>query len=147
MNISQLEYLCYLLSDWHETYFSKTRMTMNNISKKVFFYVTSGLANMTSSNFRLQISLLFFVGLSHNLVRVIWVVHVTMRSYIISCERQGHLDIWGQWQGQCKFFSLSFDLFVQNSAKFLTESLQIATVIIEKKKFRLTRYYVINTLK
>ena len=68
------------------------------------FYVTSGLADMTSLNFQLRISLLFFVGLSHNLVRVTWVVHVSLKSYKISYGRQGHLDLWGQLQGKYIFF-------------------------------------------
>ena len=59
---------------------------------------------MTSLNFQLQISLLFFVRLSHNLVREIWVVHVTLTSYRISCDLEGHLDLWDQGQGQCIFF-------------------------------------------
>ena len=71
---------------------------------KFFFYVTSGLTDMTSLKFQLRISFSFYFGLSHNLFRVLCVVHVTLRSYEISCDLEGHLDIWGQWQGQCIFF-------------------------------------------
>ena len=45
------------------------------------FYVTSGLANMTSWSFQLRIYLLLYVGLSHKLVREILIVHITCRSY------------------------------------------------------------------
>ena len=45
------------------------------------FYVTSGKANMTSLSFQLRISLLLYVGLSHKLVRGIWIVHIIDRSY------------------------------------------------------------------
>ena len=75
---------------------------------KALFYVTSGLTVMTSINFKLRISLLFFVRLSHNLVREICVVHVTLRSYKISCHLEGHIDLSGQWQGQCIFFLYCF---------------------------------------
>ena len=67
--------------------------------KKKLFYVTSGLAYMTSLNFQLRISLLFLFRLHHNFVREIWVVHMTLRSYKISCDLEGHLDIWVQWKG------------------------------------------------
>ena len=59
---------------------------------------------MTSFNFKWRIYLLYFVGLSHNLVRVIWVVYVSLTSYHILCDLQGHLDIWSQCQGQCIYF-------------------------------------------
>ena len=59
---------------------------------------------MTSLKFQLRISFSFYFGLSHNSFRVLWVVHVTLRSYEISCDLEDHLDIWGQWQGQCIFF-------------------------------------------
>ena len=59
---------------------------------------------MTSLKFQLRLSLLFFVGLSHNLVREMGVVHVTLRSFKISCDFEGYLDLWDQGQGQCIFF-------------------------------------------
>ena len=99
INIFKLEYLRYLLSAWDQTYFGKSRMTMTFISKKKLFYVTSGLAYMTSLNFQLRISLLFLVRLHHNLVREILVVHMTLRSYKISYDLEGHLDIWVQLKG------------------------------------------------
>ena len=43
--------------------------------KKILFKVTSGLADMTSLSFQLRISLLFYVGLSHNLVTEIRVAY------------------------------------------------------------------------
>ena len=72
---------------------------MTFILLKELFYVTSGLAYITSLNIQLRISLLFFVRLRHNLVRENWVVLVTLRSYKISCDLEGHLDLWGQGQG------------------------------------------------
>ena len=59
---------------------------------------------MTSLKFQLRISFLFYVGFSHNLVKEIWVVHMTLRSYKISCDIEGHVDLWGQLQGKCIFF-------------------------------------------
>ena len=59
---------------------------------------------MTSLKFQLRISFLFYVRLSHNLVKEIWVVHMTLRSYKISCDIEGHVDLWGQLQGKCIFF-------------------------------------------
>ena len=59
---------------------------------------------MMSLNFQLRISLLFNVGLSHNLVREIWVDHMTLRSYQISCDIEGHVDLWGLLQDKCIFF-------------------------------------------
>ena len=59
---------------------------------------------MTSLKFQLRISFLFYVGLSHNLVKEIWVVNMTLRSYEISCDIEGHVDLWGQLQGKCIFF-------------------------------------------
>ena len=90
--IFKLEYLRYLLSDRGQTCFSISRMMMTFISYKTF-YVTSGLANMTSLCFQLRISLLLYVGLSHKLVREISIVHITLGSYKISCDLEGHLDI------------------------------------------------------
>ena len=59
---------------------------------------------MTSLKFQLRITFLFYVGLSHNLVKEIWVVHMTLRSYKISSDLEGHVDIWGQLQGKCILF-------------------------------------------
>ena len=59
---------------------------------------------MPSLKFQLRISFLFYVGFSHNLVKEIWVVHMTLRSYKISCEIDGHVDLWSQLQGKCIFF-------------------------------------------
>ena len=64
------------------------------------FYVTSGLANMMSLSFQLRISLLLYVGLSHKLIREILIDHITYRSYKISCDLEGHLDLWGKLQGK-----------------------------------------------
>ena len=64
------------------------------------FYVTSGLADMTSLSFPWLISLLFYIGFSHNLVGEIWDIHVTLRSYKISCQLEGHVDHLGQLQSK-----------------------------------------------
>ena len=79
---------------------------------------------MTSLNFQLRISLLFFVRLRQNLVREIWVVLVTLSSYKISCDLEGHLDPWVK----CKVNAYSFFIvwFVDSYLrKFLIKSLQI----------------------
>ena len=72
--------------------------------KKNIFYVTSGLVDMRSLKFQLRISFLFYVGFSHNLVKEIWVGHMTSRSYKISCKIEGHDDHWSQLKGKCIFF-------------------------------------------
>ena len=77
-------------------------MTVTFISIKKS--VTSGLVDMTSRKFRLRISFLFYVGLSHRLVKEIWVVHMTLRLYKISCDIEGHVDLCGQLQSKCIFF-------------------------------------------
>ena len=82
----------------------KSRMTIKFISYKSLFYVTSVLADMTSLSFQLRISLLLYVWLSHNLVREMKLVHVTLRSYKISYDLEGHLDLWDQLQDKQKFF-------------------------------------------
>ena len=60
--------------------------------KKTFFYVTSGLADMTSFQILCGYLSYFCFGLSHNLFRVVCVV-LWLRSYKISCELEGHLDL------------------------------------------------------
>ena len=65
------------------------------INVKVFFF-----ADITSLSFQLRISLLFYVGLSHTLTREIWDIHVTLRSYKISCDLEGHVDLLGQLQSE-----------------------------------------------
>ena len=72
----------------------------HNYSVKIFFYVTSVFTVMTSLSFQLRISLLFYVGLSQNLVREMRLVHDTLRSYKISRDLEGHLDLWVQLQGK-----------------------------------------------
>ena len=59
---------------------------------------------MTSFKFQLRISFSFYFGSTYDLFRVLWVVNVTLRSFKISRDLEGHIDIWGQWQGQCIFF-------------------------------------------
>ena len=102
---------------------------------------------MTSLNFQLRISLLFFVGLTHNLVREIWVVHVNLRSYKISCVLVGQLDNLGQWQGQCIFFLSGFIFSIHNSAISWPRHFKFSTVVVEKRNFQLTRYYVTDIFK
>ena len=102
INIFKLEYLRYLLSHADQTGFGQRWMTVYFL--KNIFYVTSGLVDMPSLKFQLRISFLFYVGFSHNLVKEIWVGHTTLRSYKISCEIEGHVDLWSQLKGQCIFF-------------------------------------------
>ena len=99
INIFKLEYLRYLLSHAHQTGFDKRWMTVYFL--KNIFYVTSGLVDMPSLKFQLRISFLFYVGFSHNVVKEILVVHMTLRSYKISHEIEGHVDLWSQLQGKC----------------------------------------------
>ena len=94
ISIFTLEYLHYVQSNWDQTGFGKSKMTVTFISIKKNS-VTSGLADMTSWKFQLQISFLFYVGLSNKLVKEIWVVHMTLRLYKISCDIEGHIDLWG----------------------------------------------------
>ena len=54
-----------------------------------------------------DICLWLYVGLSHKLVREIWIVHIIYISYKISCDLhdlEGHLDLLGQLQGKWIFF-------------------------------------------
>ena len=135
------------LWDWYQTYFGKKQYDDDfNFVKKTLFYVTSGLADMVSLNFQLRISLLFFVGLSYTLVRVIWLVHVALKSYKISCELEGHLDLWCQWQGQCIFFlhRLICPFISPPILDHVTSNFQLCSL---KKSFRLQRYYVIYIFK
>ena len=71
-------------------------MTMTFIWYESLFYVTSGLTDMTSWNFQLRISILFFFGLSHNLIGEIWDIHVTLQLYKISRDLEGLIDILDQ---------------------------------------------------
>ena len=63
--------------------YCRIEMTIDNdfYFVELLSYVTSGLADIKTLNFFLRISLLFYHGSSHNLVREIWVVHMTLRSY------------------------------------------------------------------
>ena len=102
INIFKLEYLRYLLLHADQTGFGKRWMTVYFL--KNIFDVTSGLVDMPSLKFQLRISFLFYVGFSHNLVKEIWVVHMTLRSYKISREIEGPVDLWSQLQGKYIFF-------------------------------------------
>ena len=55
---------------------------------------------MASLYIQLRISFLIFVGLSHNVVRVVWVVHDTLWSYKILWDIEGHVDLLGQLHGK-----------------------------------------------
>ena len=99
---------------------------------KNIFYVTSGLADMTLLKFQLRISFLFYVGLSHNLVKGIWAVHMTLSSYKMSCYIEGHVDLWGRLQGACIFFLNRW------ICQFITPSISLpnhfksSSVVVEK---------------
>ena len=100
INIFKLEYLRYLLSDWDQTCFGISRMTVFYFWR-ITFKVTSGLADMTSLSFQLRISLLFYVLLNHNLVTEVRLVHFFILNIM---WRWRSLWPWGQWQGKCIFF-------------------------------------------
>ena len=85
ISIFKLEYLRFVQSNWDQTGFGKSKMTVTFISIKKS--VTFGLADMASWKFQLRISFLFNVGLSHKLVKEIWVVHMTLRLYKISVTK------------------------------------------------------------
>ena len=84
---------------------------------------------MTSLYIELRISLLIFIGLSHNLVRVVWIVHDTLLSYKISRDIEGHVDLFGQLQGKW-IFSLSFDLSIHNSVNSWPNHFKFSTVVV-----------------
>ena len=87
---------------------------------------------MTSLCIQLQISLLIVVGLSHNLVRVVWVVHDTLWSYKILCDIIGHVDLLGRLHGKW-LFSLLFDLSIHNSSILdrITSNVQLWSLLEE----------------
>ena len=104
---------------------------------KNIFYVTSGLVDMPSLKFQLWISFLFYVGFSHNLVKEIWVVHMTLRSYKISCEIEGHVDLWSQLQRKCIFFlyRLICQFITQSILDRITPNFQVWS-LKAKEKYR-----------
>ena len=91
--IFKLEYIRYLLSDRCQICFSKRRKMMTFIWQNTF-YVNCGLPNMTSFSFQLRISLLLCVGLSHTLVREIWIVHITLRCVKYNVSLTVTLTFW-----------------------------------------------------
>ena len=105
INIFKLEYLHYLLSDWDQICFGKSRMTVSFISKELLFKVTSGLADMTSLSFQLRISLLFNIRLSHNLVTEVRVVHGVIWNIMWRWR-----SLWplGSMAGNCIFFFIAW---------------------------------------
>ena len=135
INIFRLEYLRYLLSHADQTGFDKRWMTVYFL--KNIFYVTSGLVDMPSLKFQLRISFLFYVGFSHNLVKEIWVVQMTWRSYKISCEIEGHVDLWSQLQGKCIFFlyRLICQFMTQSILDRITPNFQVWS-LKAKEKYR-----------
>ena len=101
---------------------------------------------MTSLCFPLRISLLVYVGLSHKLVREISIVHLTLRSYKISCDLEGHINILGQLQGKWIIFlyRLIFLFITPSILDRITSNFNGGSW---KRNFRLHRYYVINIFK
>ena len=104
---------------------------------KNIFYVTTGLVDMPSLKFQLRISFLFYVGFSHNLVKEIWVGHMTLRSYKISCEIEGHVDLWSQLKGKCIFFlyRLVCQFITQSILDRITPNFQVLS-LKTKEKYR-----------
>ena len=135
INIFKLEYFRYLLSHADQTGFGERWMTVYFL--KNIFYVTSGLVDMPSLKFQLRISFLFYVGFRHNLVTEIWVVHMTLRSYKISCEIEGHVDLWSQLKGKCIFFlyRLICQFITQSILDRITPNFQVWS-LKAKEKYR-----------
>ena len=79
----------------------------------------------------MPISFLFYVGFSHNLVKEIWLVHMTLRSYKISCEIEGPVDFWSQLQGKCIFFLYRL---IHNSVNSWPNHSKFSSVVVEKQK-------------
>ena len=92
---------------------------------------------MPSLKFQLRISFSFYVGFSHNLVKEIWVGHMTLRSYKISCEIEGHLDLWSQLKGKCIFFlyRLICQFITQSILDRITPNFQVWS-LKAKEKYR-----------
>ena len=90
---------------------------------------------MPSLKFQLRISFLFYVGFSHNLVKEIWVVHMTLRSYKISCEIEGPVDLWSQLQGKCIFFLYRLIHSTQSILDRITPNFQVWS-LKSKRKYR-----------
>ena len=102
---------------------------------------------MTSFKFQLRISFSFYFGLSYNLFRVFWVVNVILRSFKISCDLEGHIDILVQWQGQCIFFlyRLICQFITPPILDRITSNFQLSS--LKKRNFRFWKYYVVNIFK
>ena len=102
---------------------------------KNIFYVTSGLVDKPSLKFQLRISFLFYVGFSHNLVKEIWVVHMTLRSYKISCEIEGHVDRWSRLQCKSIFFlyRLICQFITQSILDRITPNFQVWSLKVKEK--------------
>ena len=133
INLFKVKYLRYLLSHADQTGFGKRWMTVYFL--KNIFYVTSDLEDMPSLKFQLRISFLFYVGSSHNLVKEIWVVHMTLRSYKISCEIEGHVDLWNQLQCKCIFFlyRLICQFITQSILDRITPNFQVWSLKVKEK--------------
>ena len=102
---------------------------------------------MTSLCFQLRISLLLYVGLSYKLVKEISIVHLTFRLYKISCDLEGHHDMFGQLQGKWILFIYRLISAFITLYQLLTELLQFVNGGCWKRNFWLYRYYVINIFK
>ena len=102
---------------------------------------------MTSLSFQLRISLLLYVWLSHNLVREMRSVYVTLRLYKISCDLEGHLDLWGQLQGKRIFFlyRLICSYITPSILDWITSNFQ--RWFLKQRNFRLHRYCVISIFR
>ena len=70
-------------------------------------------------------------------VKEIWVVHMTLRSYKISCEIEGHVDLWSQLQGKCIFFlyRLICQFITQSILDRITPNFQVWS-LKAKEKYR-----------
>ena len=107
----------------------------DGVFRKNIFYVTSDVVDMPSLKFQLRISFLFYVGFSHNFVKEILVVHMTLKSYKLSCEIKGHVDLWSQLHGKCKFFlyRLICQFITQSILDRITPNFQVWSLKAKEK--------------
>ena len=146
IDIFKLEYLCYLLSDWYQIYFIKKHNEDDFYFVKKPTFLCHFLSRIHDViKFHLRITLLFFVELSNNLIRMLLVVHVT------SGHIQYHvtLKVILTFEVNVKVNAYSFFVFlsIYNSVNSWLGHFTFSNVVVEKKNFRLTRYYVINLFK
>ena len=111
------------------------------------FYVNCDLPNITSLSFQLRISLLLYVGLSHKLVREIWIVHITLRCVKYNVSLTVILTFWVN----CNVNVIEYFLCLLISPFITPSILNRITSNFErwllKKELSVALVYVINIFK